>query len=94
MLNNKLFSVKATKYRNSNLGYLLALKISKLAPSGPNSKISFSTIWLINQLLIKLGLVGMNSHGRHSKGGNLILEAKYSIGKARCFYDRNLCIYI
>ena len=27
VLNNKLFSVKATKYRNSNLGYDLALKI-------------------------------------------------------------------
>ena len=32
VLNNKLFNVKATKYRNSNLGYVLALKISKLAP--------------------------------------------------------------
>ena len=51
VLNNKLFRVKATKYRNSNLGYVLALKISKLAAQMVQTvNIFFSTMWLIDQL--------------------------------------------
>ena len=50
MLNYKLFSVKATKYRNSNLGYVLVLKISKLAAQMVQTVNFFSTMWLIDQL--------------------------------------------